>query len=214
MAKNHIKPAEEKYKAILEECCRQLFAGILIPSHNHLHHERVWEYTKEILENLFSSGMISDVSIAEKAIIAAYFHDTGLTINTGPDHGKESRKLCNEFLIRQNIDIAFHKEILDAVEKHDDKNYSGSSDPASLDAIVAVADDMDAFGHIGVLRYWEIYSMRGIAINDMPGLIIKNARNRFSHLQATYYMFPKLVSHQKERLETLISFYDSLQKGI
>jgi hypothetical protein len=214
MAEKHIKSAEEKYKAILEECCRQLFTGILIPSHDHLHHARVWEYTKEILENLIASGMISDDSIAEKAIIAAYFHDTGLTLNTGPDHGKESRKLCHEFLNKHNIDPQLHGEILDAVEKHDDKNYSGSSDPASLDAIIAVADDIDAFGHIGVLRYWEIYSMRGIAVNDMPGLIIKNARNRFSHLQDTYHMFPELVARQKERLEILISFYDSLQKGI
>jgi len=214
MTEELIKSAEEKYKSILEENCRQLFTGVHIPSHDHIHHARVWEYTKEILRNLLLKKMISDNSIADKAIIAAYFHDTGLIVNTGEDHGKESRKICMEFLNKQKIDINIHSEILDAIERHDDKNYTAVSDPASLAAIIAVADDMDAFGHIGVLRYWEIYSMRGIAVTDMPDQIIKNARNRFRHLEATYHMFPELISHHKERLDTLVSFYSSLKNSL
>jgi len=214
MTEELIKSAEEKYKPILEGTCRQLFTGVQIPSHDHIHHARVWEYTKEILRNLLLNGMISDTSVADKAIIAAYFHDTGLIVNTGADHGKESRKICQEFLNKHNIDISFHSEILDAVEKHDDKNYTAGSDPASLAAIIAIADDMDAFGHIGVLRYWEIYSMRGIAVTDMPDQIIRNACNRFRHLEETYPMFPELISHQKERLDTLVSFYSSLKNSL
>jgi HD superfamily phosphodiesterase len=214
MAETIIISAEEKYRAVLEEYCRQLFSGVMIPSHDHLHHARVWAYSKEILKNLIGSGMIDDPTIADKAIIAAFFHDTGLTVNTGPAHGRESRKICHEFLIKQKIDPEFHDEILDAVEKHDDKDYAAGSDPATLPAIIAVADDMDAFGHIGVLRYWEIYSMRGIAVTEMPALIIKNARNRFRHLEATYNMFPELVAHHKERLEILVDFYNSLQNSL
>jgi hypothetical protein len=214
MAENLILSAEYKYKALLEERCRQLFTRTSIPSHDHLHHARVWCYAKEILTQLLAARMNDDQLIAEKAIIASYFHDTGLIINTGPDHGKESRKICNEFLITQDLTPLFCEEVLDAVERHDDKSYPSASDPGSLAAIVAVADDMDAFGHIGVLRYWEIYSMRGISLTEMPDKIVANAVNRFKHLESTFHMFPDLVRGQKERLDILTSFYQSLKKSL
>jgi hypothetical protein len=212
MAEKLVTSAENKYKALLEEYCRQLFSKSSMPSHDHLHHARVWGYAKDILRQLLATHMINDPLIAEKTIIASYFHDTGLTINTGPDHGKESREICNEFLRTQNITPRFSEEVLDAVERHDDKSYTSASDPGSLAAIIAVADDMDAFGHIGVLRYWEIYSMRGITMNEMPDKIVSNAVNRFKHLESTYHMFPELVRRQKERLDILTSFYQSLKK--
>jgi hypothetical protein len=206
-----ISEAEGKYKNILEEFCKSVFLFAGIPSHDHLHHARVWGYTKKILELLSEARMITDPLIAEKAIVAAYFHDTGLTVNTGPDHGKESRKICNEYLQSNNLLMGCTDEILDAVEKHDDKDYSSVSNPASLATIVSVADDMDAFGYTGILRYSEIYAMRGVTIEEMPEKIIANAKVRFSHLASTYSMFPALVSKQAKKLEILISFYKSLK---
>lgn len=214
MTEDIIKAAEDKYKAILESRCRNLFSGTYIPSHDHLHHARVWEYAKEIMRHLFSAGMTDDVMLPEKAIIAVFFHDTGLTVNKGADHGKESRIICSEFLSEQDTDPALHNEILDAVEKHDDKNYGSASSPASLEAIVAVADDMDAFGHTGVLRYWEIYTMRRLETSVIPGMIISNAESRFRHLESTYHMFPDLIAEQKARLDFLVSFYTSLVKSL
>ncbi len=214
MSVSFISAAEEKYRDILEAYCQSLFLTAHIPSHDHHHHARVWGYTREILEQLYNAQMINDPLIAEKAIIAAWFHDTGLTVNTGPDHGKESRKICSEFLQSHDLLSDCREEILDAVEKHDDKNYTSASDPASLTAIVSVADDMDAFGFTGVLRYSEIYSMRGVPIDEMPDKIITNAEARFNHLKSTYKDFPALVTKQAERLEILVSFYRSLKKEI
>jgi len=214
MTEDLIKAAEDKYKAILETRCRNLFSETYIPSHDYLHHARVWEYAKQLMRHLFSAGMTNDNILPEKAIIAVFFHDTGLTVNKGADHGKESRKICREFLLQSATDTVFHNEILDAVEKHDDKNYGSVSSPASLESIVAVADDMDAFGHIGVLRYWEIYTMRRLDTSDIPRMIISNAESRFRHLESTYHMFPGLIGEQKARLDFLVSFYTTLTKSL
>jgi HD superfamily phosphodiesterase len=211
MSASLISEAERKYKTILEEFCQSLFHSAGIPSHDHLHHARVWYYAKEILEQLFEARMITDTMVAEKAIVAAYFHDTGLTLNTGPDHGRESRNICSKYLQDNNLFADTWEEILNAVERHDDKSYSSASDPASLAAIISVADDMDAFGYTGILRYSEIYSMRGVPMEEMPDKIITNAKSRFNHLESTYRIFPALVVKQAERLEILISFYQSLK---
>ncbi len=204
-----IKQAEEKYRALLsEECCR-LFSGTDIPSHNHLHHERVWENAALLLERLYEAGLVNDPGMAEKAIIAAFFHDTGLTVNRGPDHGRESRQICSAFLDTAGITGADRLEILNAVEMHDNKNYPGYSDPASLAAILSVADDMDAFGETGIGRYEEIYSIRGIPAGEIPGMIVPNVMSRLSHLESTYHMFPDLVEEMRDRAVTVINHFTS-----
>jgi HD superfamily phosphodiesterase len=103
-----------------------------------LHHARVWENASLLLSRLYGSGMVTDPVMAEKAIIAAYFHDTGLTVHPGTDHGTESRRICSEFLKKCNFDVSDRIEIPDAVEKHDDKDYQALSDPASLAAVISV----------------------------------------------------------------------------
>lgn len=193
--------------ARLREECRRIFATAGIPSHDHLHHERVWENARQLIERLYDAGMVTDSDIAEKAIIAAFFHDTGLTVNRGSDHGRESRRICSEFLESLPVSDSHCREILDAVEKHDDKSYTGQSDPSSLAAIISVADDMDAFGETGISRYEEIYSMRGIPASDMPGMIIENVHSRLSHLESTYGIFPDLVDEMREKAQTVISYF-------
>jgi HD superfamily phosphodiesterase len=204
-----IKYAEKKYMALLtEECCR-LFSGTDIPSHNHLHHTRVWDNAALLLGRLYEAGIVTDPGMAEKAIIAAFFHDTGLTVNRGPDHGRESRQLCSAFLETTGITGADRLEILNAVEMHDNKNYPGHSDPASLAAILSVADDMDAFGETGIDRYEEIYSMRGIPAGEIPGMIVPNVMSRLSHLESTYHMFPDLVEEMRDMAITVINHFTS-----
>jgi len=204
-----IKYAEKKYMSLLtEECCR-LFSGTDIPSHNHLHHTRVWDNAALLLGRLYEAGIVTDPGMAEKAIIAAFFHDTGLTVNRGPDHGRESRQLCSAFLETTGITGADRLEILNAVEMHDNKNYPGHSDPASLAAILSVADDMDAFGETGIGRYEEIYSMRGIPAGEIPGMIVPNVMSRLSHLESTYHMFPDLVEEMRDRAITVINHFTS-----
>lgn len=207
MAHPLIITAEEKYGLLLREKCRQIFSGTDMPSHDHLHHDRVWKNAAMLLDRLISAGMVSDQGLAVKTIIASFFHDTGLTVNRGPDHGHESRQICSVYL--ETTDLTWYdcNEILDAVEKHDNKEYTGNSDPSSLAAILSVADDMDAFGEEGIGRYEEIYAMRGIAATEMPGMIISNVLSRLRHLETTYGMFPDLIAEMRKKAETVINHF-------
>lgn len=194
------------------EECRMIFAGTHMPSHNHLHHERVWMNASQLLWQLFKTGMITDPELPRKAIVAAFFHDTGLTVNRGPDHGRESRMICAAFLGKNDFSAEERQEILDAVEQHDDKEYSAPSHPASLASVISAADDMDAFGLKGIERYVEIYSMRGVLPEAMPGLIIPNVMSRFSHFESTYHMFPEMVAEQKVRAAQVINYFTQKTK--
>jgi HD superfamily phosphodiesterase len=209
MAHPFVTGAEEKYRRLLSEECRRIFSDTVMPSHNHLHHERVWENTALLLERLYSKGLITDPRLADRAIVAAFFHDTGLTVNRGPDHGLESRRICSSFLAGSDFSEADRTAILDAVEMHDNKEYTGNSDPASLAAIISVADDMDAFGETGISRYEEIYSMRGVPSAEMPALIIPNVISRFRHLESTYSMFPDLIEEMRAGAATVINHFTS-----
>ena len=207
MAHTYIRQAEEMHGARLREECRRIFATAGIPSHDHLHHERVWKNASQLLERLYDARMVTGSDMAEKAIIAAFFHDTGLTVNRGSNHGRESRRICSEFIESLSINDADCREILDAVEKHDDKTYICQSDPSSLAAIISVADDMDAFGETGISRYEEIYSMRGIPASGMPEMIIENVLSRLRHLESTYGIFPDLVDEMREKSQRVISYF-------
>ncbi|NLE36025.1 MAG: HD domain-containing protein [Bacteroidales bacterium] len=209
MAHQFITQAEQKYRELLKGECKRIFSGMNMPSHDHLHHERVWENAALLLGRLYDTGIVNDPVLAEKAIIAAFFHDTGLTVNPGPDHGRQSRQFCRAFLQTAGITGSDRQEILDAVEMHDNKDYKGRSDPSSLAAILSVADDMDAFGQAGIARYEEIYTMRGIPASEMPGLIIPNVRSRFRHLESTYNMFPDLVREMQAGAETVINHFNN-----
>ncbi len=185
--------AENKYRNILAGECRRIFSGTDIPSHDQLHHERVWENASLLLKYLSDAGMTDDPRLPEKAIIASFFHDTGLTLNRGSDHGRESRMLCATFLESTDFTTEEKQEILDAVERHDDKDYPVSSDPSSLAAIISVADDMDAFGRNGIERYTEIYSMKGVSPGEMPQLVITNVMSRFGILRQHTACSPALL---------------------
>ena len=212
MPHRFITDAENRYRSILTEECRRLFAGTRMPSHDLHHHERVWDNASLLLKRLYDSGEADDPRLAEKAIIAAFFHDTGLTLNRGPDHGRESRKICAAFLEESDFSHEERHEILNAVERHDDKDYHAISDPSSLAAIISVADDMDAFGQTGIERYTEIYSMRGITAEEMPRLIIPNVMSRLRHLEATFSMFPDIVGEQRIRAAKVTDYFTTKTK--
>jgi len=202
-----IEAAEKKYRRRLTNECRSLFKNTHLPSHDHRHHSRVWENASLLLSRLYDSGAVTDPRLAEKAIIAAFFHDTGLTVNQGPDHGTASRQICSAFLDKSGLDESDRNEILDAVEKHDDKTDQKLSDPASLASIISVADDMDAFGKTGIGRYIEIFSFRGVSDKSIPEMAIRNVTARFRHLESTYSMFPDLVGEQRRRVKTVTDYF-------
>jgi HD superfamily phosphodiesterase len=211
-----ITSIENKYLNLFSDYCQQLFSNTQIPSHDHTHHLRVWEYSKEIIQALFENYTVTE-NLIESCLITSLFHDTGLTINLSPNHGVESRVICNNFFNKNTIAKPENfDEILNAIEKHDDKDYkSNNSSPEDLLSIICNADDLDAFGRIGVIRYTEIYLLRGININELPPLVIQNLDKRFLNFEKTYKSFTHLYEKHKERyLITRKFFQGMIREGL
>ncbi|MCG8412006.1 MAG: HD domain-containing protein [Bacteroidales bacterium] len=206
-----ISQAEQKYLSILSNYCLNIFSKKQIPSHNETHHYRVWQYCKEIIHTISSEYPISQ-NLVESCLIAALFHDTGLSVNLNEKHGKESRIICENFF-NENKEIVPNnfEQTLNAIELHDDKNYKNSQIlPNSVFSILCNADDLDAFGKIGVIRYTDIYLMRGINLNDLPKLVLKNLDMRFANFEKTYKQFDSLVAKHKKRFFITKKFFDDM----
>lgn len=209
--KDKIQQAEEKFLESLFNYCKNLFTNKKITSHDHTHHLRVWEYAKEILYAINSSNKIN-YNTVEACLIASLFHDTGLTKTTNENHGKESKEICIKYFEENNITKPdSFKEILYAIEKHDNKEYKlNSNAPDSIFSILCNADDLDAFGQIGIIRYIEIYLLRGISIKDLPELVMKNLDKRFLNFENTYKNFPDLYTKHKSRYLITRKFFEEL----
>lgn len=211
--KYHIQQAEKKLLEPLFIFCKSLFADNKIPSHNHAHHLRVWEYAKDILYALNPSTELN-YNTVESCLIASLFHDTGLTKTTSENHGKESRVICSRYFEDNNLSKPSNfEEILSAIEKHDDKEYKlNNIDNNSIFSILCNADDLDAFGKIGVIRYTEIYLLRGININKLPEMVINNLDKRFLYFERNFKSFPDLYAKHKSRYLTTRFFFEELLK--
>jgi len=209
--KARISIIENKWLNTLYTFCQDLFNNTKIPSHDHTHHIRVWEYSKEIILALTSNYKISDDFI-ESCLIASLFHDTGLTKTLNENHGIESSNICKDYFRKQNIEKpANFEEILTAIELHDDKDYKSNNHiPNSVLSVICNADDLDAFGRIGVVRYTEIYLLRGINLNDLPNLVIKNLDKRFLNFEKTYKSFSNLFNKHKDRYLINRRFFENL----
>ncbi len=208
-----IHSAEKKWLDTLYAFCKKKFADKKIISHDHTHHLRVWEYSKEILSALNESFEIN-YDLVEACLIASLFHDTGLTKVLGEEHGFESKKFCEMYFELNTIERpAYFNEILYAIEKHDDKDYKENNNtPNSLLSILCNADDLDAFGNIGIVRYTEIYLLRGKNLNKLPGLVITNLYKRFSNFENSYKSFSELYNKHKARYLITRKFFEDLQK--
>ena len=211
----NIKTAEDKWLNPLFNYCKLLFEKVNIPSHDHSHHVRVWEYSKEILKAIQFKDVVN-YDLVESCLISSFFHDTGLTINLNENHGSESKKLCLEYFEKNHIikPKNFDK-ILYAIENHDDKDYKNNNhDPNSVLSIICNADDLDAFGNIGVVRYTEIYLLRGINLKDLPSSVIKNLDTRFYNFKRTYKSFTELYEKYKNRYLISRSFFENVMNEL
>ena len=94
----------------------------------------------------------------------------------------------------------------------DDKEYKTKSQADSLLSILSIADDLDAFGHIGVIRYSEIYLMRGISINELPKLVLSNLDKRFRNFEKKIKNYPDLYESHKSRYLITRKFFEELNK--
>jgi hypothetical protein len=184
-----IENIESKWLKELYNYNYNLFLNKHIPSHDHSHHFRVWLNVKNLAIALHT---IQDSTItAEKLeclIIAAFFHDTGITKTLDEKHGKAGKEICFEFLHKTKIDIPPGiNEALTAIEFHENKEHENIlKNKTSILAILSAADDMDAFGAIGIYRYAEIYLMRNIKYELFAKRILANLEKRYSRMENAY----------------------------
>lgn len=211
----YIHQAEQKWLSALSNYCKNLFKDTNIPSHDHSHHLRVWEYSKEILKAISSSFEIS-YSLVESCLISSLFHDLGLTKTLSELHGLESKNICIQYFEENNIPKPDRfNEILYAIENHDDKDYRiQNQKPDSLLSILCNADDLDAFGKIGIIRYTEIYLLRGINLNELPKSVISNIDKRFLNFERTYQKFTQLYQKHHKRYLITKKFFEELKQEL
>ncbi len=216
--KQHIREAEELWLLPLLNHCNNLFSEVFLPSHDHLHHYRVWSYAKDLMLMLEESGCRISPELPQQLILAAFFHDVGLIYTHDEKHGRESRRLCEEFFRKgaQTLPTGF-PEILDAIEHHDDKSFRKSSiagDPEQqVLQLLSTSDDLDAFGYTGIYRYAEIYLCRNINQNDLPFRVLENLNNRFNNLKSIFGPLPQFIDRQEIRYWITYEFYLGLSEG-
>ncbi len=215
-----INRAEDTWLTPLYSNAESLFLDAKLPSHDHTHHQRVWNLCKSLLLDISLINSSMDQSLVEGVLIAAYFHDLGMVRSTREDHGRFGRELCDSWF-RENgppLPLRF-EEILEAVELHDNKekgSYSiiNRSDPPQILSLLSIADDLEAFGTIGIYRYAEIYLLRHISLTDLGDRILANAESRFQNLQESCKMFQSIITiHQKE-YALLRDFYKSYNQQL
>ena len=95
--KQRIRDAEELWLLPLLNHCHNLFSDVFLPSHDHLHHYRVWCHAKNLMILLEECWLQHIPELPRQLILAAFFHDTGLIHTRNEKHGLESRLLCEDF---------------------------------------------------------------------------------------------------------------------
>ncbi|MBE0675786.1 MAG: HD domain-containing protein, partial [Bacteroidales bacterium] len=151
---NQDKIQLNEYYTRLTDFFSRHFGNTSIPSHDLSHHNRVWMNASYLINQMEAGpDFVFDNRKKLQVLIACMLHDIGMAKDSGVNHGRESRKLCEIFLHDHIPDESLHPDILIAVENHDNKKYTNIHPPDSLLTILSVADDIDAFGFIGVYRY-------------------------------------------------------------
>jgi HD superfamily phosphodiesterase len=201
-----IESAELQFKQILEDFFIAVHDEKYLSSHGIDHHRRVWSYAKELLSLPGRQYKSQLSSLPSKLIIASYLHDIGMSVDSGPRHGKHSRELCIQFLAKNNLRETDYQDVLETIENHDIKDYAGGTGIIDLLTILSVADDLDAFGFIGIFRYSEIYLTRGISPSEIGHLIKENAGRRFDNFAKIFGFNCELVLKHRNRYDTLNNF--------
>jgi HD superfamily phosphodiesterase len=199
--------SEIEYLPALEVFFLENWGETKIWSHDLSHHTRVWNYAKELLLHYTDH---TENHFVDKLLITCLLHDLGMSIDPGSKHGYHSKLLCKKFIRENNMSMPDYQDVLAAIENHDNKEYSDSPSDNRLLTLLSVADDMDAFGYIGIYRYIEIYLARGVQPDKMSQMILENASRRFKNLELIFVRFPEFVEKQRIRYLVLESFFNEL----
>jgi HD superfamily phosphohydrolase YqeK len=209
-----IESAEKQFKQILEDFFISVYNEKSLSSHGIDHHRRVWNYSKELLK-LFPLKTPAKISqLPTELIIASYLHDIGISVDPGIRHGKHSKNLCIQFLSKNNLAQNDFRDVLDAIENHDDKNYTQNAYMDELLVILSVADDLDAFGFTGIFRYLEIYLTRGIEPDKIGYLIGENAKKRIDNFVKIFGADSEIVQKHIRRYHILDNFFSKYNEQL
>lgn len=216
---SELQKVENSWLIPLYTTCQRAFSQTHLPSHNEDHHFRVWITARELIKQLEKQAITFTGSDLTKIIIAAFLHDTGMSVTIDKTHGKESRKICNKFIEKyqpENIDNPL--ELLNVIENHDDKEYQNKfakiKNPKHLFKILSVCDDLDAFGLIGVYRYVEIYLLRGIPVKNIASMVLKNLTSRINYFTGSFRHLEKFHKKHVKRFDLTWAFFTDLNNQI
>lgn len=201
---------ENRWLKELYNHVKATFVSDPLPSHNEEHHLRVWNYCKDFLTELDARGIAIDKTFLEQMILAVFFHDTGMSVNRDSNHGKESRRLCEEWM--DSHSLPRDEKILQAIEHHDDKTYTLPGgltlvNNLSILSILNICDDLDAFSYCGIYRYSEIYLLRGISFGELGQQVISNASRRFGNFMSSCMQLPGMIKTHAPRYDVLENFF-------
>ena len=208
-----LERAEKDWLAFLYLHAEQLFRGCSLPSHDHTHHLRVWNLCKELLREIsaFHAGM--DQALVEGILIAAFFHDLGMTRSPSEEHGRLGSDLCRKWFEDHDRNPPENfPEILRAIELHDRKGEPLFAPfrpgvPPEILGILTVADDLEALGTIGIFRYAEIYLRRGLPLEELGNRVLANALSRFETFREACSLCPGLIRKYRSQYEELYCFF-------
>ncbi len=217
MANNLIDTAERKWLGRAYAYCRACFSGLYLPSHDERHHLRVWRFAGELLPLAARQETPLGGEEVEALLLASLLHDTGMAHTLSHRHGAEGRRLAAAFFDTIDQPVPLREAILRTIELHDDKEYREHPDTATpagrLLLLLSVADDLDAFGHYGIFRYFEIYTLRGMSPEGMARQVVGNLERRFAHMEPLLAADPALLDHHRQRYLTTHRFFAALAEG-
>lgn len=210
-----IDALETRWLPRLYQACEAHFCGVKLPSHDQRHHLRVWLLAKELLAALAAHEEVSE-ELIEGVLVAAMLHDVGMSVTRAAQHGRESRLICERWLTEQRVSLVNSRELLAAIEHHDDKNYNAQQtrgERTRILPILAACDDLDAFGAIGVFRYAEIYLLRGIPADELAAHVLPNLASRYRHFQRMYGDLEALAERHAQRYDITRRFYEDFARS-
>jgi HD superfamily phosphodiesterase len=202
-----ISSAEKILKEPLESFFITIYPPDKMISHGLSHHRRVWEYAKELVILSETEEGRDEGLYLQNLLIACYLHDIGIATDPGSGHGSLSKDYCLTFIKNTNLEEHIYSDAIDAIENHDNKDYITPLKDNKLLRILSVADDLDAFGYIGIYRYTEIYILRGIDPVLIGEKVMLNLQKRFGNFSNVCICHPEFIKRHKARFDETYDFF-------
>jgi hypothetical protein len=214
---NIIQHNIERTELLLKRSLEDFFLSVYPPehleSHGLEHHRRVWKHAKELI-GMKAEQEINNISFLKNLITACYLHDIGMAEDHGFNHGLSGKTRCAEFLILNNLDPEEFDLAMEAIEFHDNKNYEKQHLKNNVLHLLSLADDLDAYGFIGIYRYTDIYLRRDIDAASIGPLIRKNVAGRFENFSKEPDLPQEYREVQNERFRIIDHFFTAYENEL